>query len=153
MKFYLMDKNNDKNKFCMGFKNYCGYSEKDSKFYIENSFFEVEATGDSLNEALLNLMERIESKVGITIYAELRAKENTWFDEYCDVIEYNGYRRITLTEYKEGVKHDMLLVRGWRTKQNESESPSVYMGDSYFDGESCPIDEFDVTFTTESIGE
>mgnify|MGYP003420166015 CR=1 FL=1 len=151
MKFFLY--NPDVDKSSQGLKNFCGYWQKDLKFHIKSPFFEIETTGDSLNEALLNLMGEIELKAGITIYVELRAKENTWFDEYCDVYEYSGYRRITLSEYKEGLKYDMLLVRGWRTKQSESESPSIYMGDNYLDGETCMPDEFDFTFTTESIGE
>jgi len=117
----------------------------------ENQFFSSEAIGGSLEDAILHLMLEIQSIAGITIYVGLVAREDGWYKAGTEALEYEGMRRITLSEYLEALKSDILLLRGTRIKENESESKSVKIGEAYFDGEQCSIDEFDIYFTTDPI--
>jgi hypothetical protein len=116
----------------------------------ENQFFKAEAIGGDPDDAILHLMKEIEHNAGITIYVGLVAREDSWFKPGTEAFEYEGMRRITLEEYKEAVTHDLLCVRGTRIKEHTSEGGGE-IGKAYFDGETCPLEEFDVYFTTEPI--
>jgi len=117
----------------------------------ENQFFKAEAIGGDPDDAILHLMKEIEHNAGITVYVGLIAREDGWYKTGTEAFEYDGVRRITLSEYLEALKSDTLLTRGTRVKENESESKSVKIGEAYFDGEQCSLDEFDIYFTTDPI--
>jgi hypothetical protein len=130
----------------------CFYWKKDTYYKIDNPYFGAESMGDTIEEATINLMDEIESILAITIYVGLIAKEDTWFDAGTEALEYDcGHTRISLFEYKDFFHADSVTVRGIRTKESESESKNVKIGEKYFDGETCMLDEFEVYFTTDPI--
>lgn len=125
--------------------------EGETWWKAENQFFKAESIGGSPSDAILALMREIEANAGITVYVGLIAREDGWYKPGTEAFEYDGLRRITLEEYKEAIAHDMVVARGTRVKEHESESKSVGIGEAYFDGETCPLEEFDVYFTTDPI--
>ena len=133
----------------------CQFWEKGPKgetwWKAESQFFYSEGIGGSREDAILNLMQQIQNIASITVYVGLIARDGGWYKPGTEVVEYEGMRRITLSEYSEGLKSNTCLLRGTRIKQNESESKGVKIGEAYFDGEQCHIDEFDVYFTTDPI--
>ena len=95
-------------------------------------------------------MGEIEANAGITIYVGLIAREDGWYKPGTEAFEYDGYRRITLDEYKEAAKINQILTRGTRIKESTNEAGGE-IGEAYFDGELCMLDEFDIYFSTEPI--
>ena len=133
---------------------WCQWWEKGSielYYKAENIFFKSKSLDDSPSESILNLMIEIEANADITIYVGLISKEEQWFKAGAEAFEYDGMRRINLSEYLEFVKYKSFPLRGIRVKQLDSESGEVKMGEEYFDGETCMLDEFDVYFTTDPI--
>ena len=118
----------------------------------ENQFFSSEGIGGSSEDAVLHLMQEIQSIAGITVYVGLVSKDDSecWYKPGTEAFEYEGMRRITLDEYKEAAKINQILTRGTRIKESANEAGGE-IGEAYFDGELCSIDEFDVYFTTEPI--
>ena len=116
----------------------------------ENQAFKAEAIGGSPEDAILHLMGEIEANAGITIYVGLIAREDGWYKPGTEAFEYDGYRRINLTEYKEAAEINQVLTSGTRIKECLTEAGGE-IGEAYFDGELCMLDEFDIYFTTEPI--
>ena len=89
-------------------------------------------------------------------YVKLVAKPDTWFKEGTEAYEYDSHwdtkRRITLEEWeRDWVMTNSVLARGIRVKQYDTESGSICMGEEYFDGEACSIEEFEVTIVDEPV--
>ena len=116
----------------------------------ESQFFYSEGIGGSREDAILNLMQQIQSIASITVYVGLIARDDGWYKPGTEVVEYEGMRRITLDEYKEAAKINQILAKGTRIKESASEGGGE-IGEVYFDGELCMLDEFDIYFTTEPI--
>jgi hypothetical protein len=72
---------------------------------------------------------------------KLIAKPNTWYKEGTEVFNYEG-EEFDYYEYLEGKLNGMLLCRGVRICEHESELHEI--GEEYIDGEYCPIEEFNV---------
>jgi len=132
----------------------CQFWEKGHKgetwWKAESQFFSSEGIGGSREDAILHLMQEIQSIAGITVYVGLIARDDGWYKPGTEVVEYEGMRRITLDEYKEAAKINQILTKGTRIKEFASEGGGE-IGEAYFDGELCTLDEFDIYFTTEPI--
>ena len=134
----------------------CQFWEKGEPFGLwykaEHCYSKSESLGDSPEDAILNLMGEIEANIGITIYVGLtvREGEGNWYKPGTEAYEYDGYRRITLDEYKEAAKINQILTRGTRIKESPNEGGGE-IGEAYFDGELCSLNEFDIYFTTDPI--
>lgn len=79
------------------------------------------------------------------MYVKLVAKPNTWFKEGTDVWDEDTGLRFTKEEFDEWVKSDMIVARGSRICQSESELFEI--GTEYTDSELCEIDEFTAILT------
>jgi hypothetical protein len=80
-------------------------------------------------------------------YVKLIARPNTWFEEGTEVYNYDCEEdnkiRLTIEEWKEWVKSGLVCASGYRISESiMSEMRPV--GARYWDGEACPIEEFDV---------
>lgn len=77
---------------------------------------------------------------------KLVAKPDTWFKEGTEVYDYDeDYDkkiRISLEAYQEWQKSGMILARGLRVCESDSECEQL--GIEYEDGELCDIEEFEV---------
>jgi len=90
----------------------------------------------------------------ITTYEELMnkhvkliAKPDTWFKEGTEVCNYNSTLNnripISIEEYEEAKRHGIISARGFRISE-DYESEAIPVGEEYFDGEECSLDEFDI---------
>lgn len=77
---------------------------------------------------------------------KLVAKPNTWFKEGTEVYDYdedyNKKIRISLEAFQEWQKSGIILGRGLRVSESNSEREQF--GIEYEDGELCDIEEFEV---------
>jgi hypothetical protein len=86
-------------------------------------------------------------------YVKLVAKPNTWFKEGTEVYDYdcldlNNKYRISLEQWKQNWEFSgIVCARGIRVSQNKSELHPI--GEEYFDGETCGVNEFDMTIVNE----
>lgn len=86
-------------------------------------------------------------------YVKLTARPDTWFvagtEAYTYESDYVNKSRVTLKEFKEDWEpYGTICVRGTRISECQ-QAENVPVGEEYFDGESCMIDEFDVEIVTE----
>lgn len=80
-------------------------------------------------------------------YIKLIAKKDTWFIEGTDVFDYysttENLKYVSVQDFKEAKKYGIIDVRGWRISESQ-ESENVPVGEKYFDGETCNLDEFEI---------
>lgn len=83
----------------------------------------------------------------MTKYVKLIAKPDTWFKAGTEVFDYDEYgKRLTLEAYNKWRESGMILTRGIRVCECDYELKLGYkVGEEREDGESCLIDEFDMT--------
>jgi hypothetical protein len=91
-------------------------------------------------------------------YVKLTVKPGTWYKAGTEVYNYDCWIdtkcRLTLEEWEKwiddqkGVIVEGILVRGWRVSEGEAGVP---VGEEYFDGEFCSVDEFEVEIVEESV--
>lgn len=92
-------------------------------------------------------------------YVKLIVKPGTWYTAGTEAYHYdcdeNDKFRLTLDEWNRWLKESEgslvggVLVRGYRISEGESEA--VPVGEQYFDGEFCAIDEFEIEIVNERV--
>lgn len=84
-------------------------------------------------------------------YVKLIAKPDTWFKAGTEVFDYDEYgKRITLEAYNKWRESGMILASGIRVCEHDYELKLGYkLGEEREDGESCSLDEFDMTIVDE----
>jgi hypothetical protein len=87
-------------------------------------------------------------------YIKLIAKPDTWFKEGTEVYDYysslDNRTHVTFKEYEGAKKYGSIDVRGWRISES-LEAEAVPVGEEYFDGETCDLEEFEVEIIEERV--
>lgn len=78
---------------------------------------------------------------------KLVALPDTWFKEGTEVLHYDENRRISLQEWEDWQKSGIVLCRGIRICESNTELHKI--GEEYEDGECCQIDEFNAEIIEE----
>jgi len=88
-------------------------------------------------------------------YVKLVSKSDAWFKEGTESYDYecdeNNKYRITLDQWNKATADDQFICcRGTRICENPK-SENRILGEIYFDGECCMVDEFIVEIVDEIV--
>ncbi len=87
-------------------------------------------------------------------YVKLIAKPNTWFKAGTEVYDYDCWPpttlfRVSLEQWHTWSLTGFALLRGQRITENPDSEGGGKVGDEYWDGETCAVDEFDAEVVEE----
>jgi hypothetical protein len=84
-----------------------------------------------------------------SLFIKLVSKKDEWFVEGTEVWDEDTDLRFKIRDFQKWVSSKMIVGRGLRIKESDSESQSAAIGEAYIDGEYCSLDEFVISVVSD----